>query len=77
MKTSRHFLFVAILACAAPPLAFGVPVFFGPSPYLSAADIPVGLYASGPTFLETFEDGTLGGGITASAGAVIRPGPLA
>ena len=52
-------------------------VFFGPTPYLSAADIPAGFYAGGtPTFLEDFEDGTLDGGITASAGAVIPPGFL-
>ena len=50
------------------------PTFFGPTPYLSAGDIPAGFYAGGPTFLEDFEDGSLGGGITASVGAVIPPG---
>lgn len=48
------------------------------NPYLSQADIPPGFYAGGsPTYLEDFEDGTLGGGITASAGSVVGPGGLA
>jgi hypothetical protein len=50
---------------------------FGPTAYLSSADIPAGLYAGGsPTFLENFEDGTLDGGISASVGSVIGPGGL-
>lgn len=69
----RICLFTALLAVVWNPLS-AAPIFFGPTPYLSAADIPAGLYAGGPTFLETFEDGTLSGGITASAGAVIPPG---
>ncbi|MEO0485247.1 MAG: hypothetical protein AAF092_04985 [Pseudomonadota bacterium] len=41
--------------------------FFGGTPgYFSQADIPFGLYATGPTFLEDFEDASLDGGITAS-----------
>lgn len=48
--------------------------FVGPVPYLSEADIPAGFYAGGaPTFLENFEDGTLDGGITASAGTPYGP----
>ncbi|MDU8946610.1 VPLPA-CTERM sorting domain-containing protein [Ovoidimarina sediminis] len=43
--------------------------FFGPTPYTSEADIPDGLYDGGATFIETFEDLSLDGGITASAGA--------
>lgn len=50
--------------------------FFGPTPYLSSADIPAGFYAGGPAFLETFEDGTLDGGITASTGSVLGPSAL-
>lgn len=74
MKSPRAFLLIAGLAAVASSSLFGLPVFYGPSAYLSAADIPAGLYTAGPTFLETFEDGTLGGGITASAGAAIPPG---
>ena len=53
------------------------PIFLGPTPYLSAADIPAGLYAGGglPTALENFEDGSLDFGITASSGFV-TVGPL-
>lgn len=44
-------------------------VFFGPTPYLSTANIPAGFYSGGsPTFLDNLEDGTLDGGITASGG---------
>ena len=51
------------------------PIFFGPTPYLSTADIPTGFYSGGsPTGLENFEGGTLGFGITASGGGVIGPG---
>jgi hypothetical protein len=65
---------ILALTTALPALLHGTPVFFGPTPYLSSADVPVGLYAGGPTFLENFEDGSLGGGITASVGSVIPPG---
>ena len=61
----RTGLFIAA-ACAVIPVADAV-TFFGPSAYLSAADIPAGLYAGGsPLFLENFEDSSLDGGITAS-----------
>ena len=69
----RTGLFIAA-ACAVIPVADAV-TFFGPSAYLSAADIPAGLYAGGsPLFLENFEDSSLDGGITASVGSVIPPG---
>ena len=46
---------------------YAVVQFFGPQPYLSSADIPIGFFASGfPDFLEDFEDGSLDGGITAT-----------
>lgn len=52
------------------------PVFFGPSSYLSEADIPGGFYQTGvPAFLDNFEDGPgIGGGLTASHGSRIGPG---
>jgi hypothetical protein len=51
--------------------------FYGPLPYLSAADIPAGFYAGGtPSGLENFEDGNLGFGILASGGNVFGPGGL-
>ena len=59
-----------------PGAAMAAPIFFGPgNPYLSAADIPVGLYAGGsPAALEDFEDGSLDFGISASAGVIRGPG---
>ncbi len=64
-------LFVAaVLLCA--PSAGAAPIFFGATPYYSAADIPAGFYADGsPTALETFEDGVLNFGMTASQGWII------
>jgi len=53
------------------------PVFFGPTPYLSSADIPANFYGSGSTpVIEDFEDGTLDIGITASYGYVNTTGAL-
>jgi hypothetical protein len=49
--------------------------FFGPTPYLSAADIPAGFYQGGsPTLLDNLEDGSLDASISASDGRVIGPG---
>lgn len=45
---------------------------FGPTPYLSSADVPSGIFESGVTELETFEDDSLSPNIKASAGAVVR-----
>ena len=49
-----------------PPPGGSLPqTFFGPAPYLSAADIPDGFYAADvPTALEDFEDGSLDFGIS-------------
>ena len=56
--------------------AMAAPVLFGPSSYLSDADIPAGFYQGGaPAFLDNFEDGPgIGGGLTASAGSRIGVG---
>ena len=67
-----HRMLFALLTLA--PGVASAATFFGPTAYLSSAAIPAGLYSAGPLFLETFEDGTLDGGITASAGSVIPPG---
>ena len=67
-------LLAASAAASAATAATG-PVFWEPSAYLSAADIPAGFYAGdAPSFLDTLEDGTLDGGLSASAGSVIGPG---
>ncbi len=56
-------------------VAWAGPVFFGPVHYESSLNIPTGFYDGGsPTFLEDFEDGSLDGGIAASAGSAIPPG---
>jgi hypothetical protein len=68
---------VTLVLAAAAPGALAQATFVGPSPYLSAANIPAGFYAGGaPTALENFEDCTLGFGITANAGSPIGPGGL-
>ena len=63
-----------IAMAMAPSTAGAATIFFGPTPYLSAADIPAGFYAGGPTALEDFEDGVLSFGIVASIGSVSPPG---
>lgn len=48
------------------------PIFFGPSAYLSAADIPVGFYlGGGPSLLETLEDGALDSTLNGNLGTLI------
>lgn len=60
-------LVLAFLAVRAT--ASGGAVFFGPTSYRSAADVPAGFYAGGSAvFLEDFEDLSLDGGIIASSG---------
>jgi hypothetical protein len=55
--------------------AHAAATFFGPTPYLSAADIPAGFYGGGaPTLLDNLEDGSLDASISASNGVVIGPG---
>jgi hypothetical protein len=71
--------FAVAVACglvfAATPLSAAT--FLGPSACSSSADIPLQFYAGGsPLFLDDFEDGTLDGGITASAGGVLTTGNL-
>ena len=70
-----RFLPVAIvLSALVTSSVSAAPIYFGPTPYLSAGDIPAGFYAGGvPTALETFEDGTLDFGITASPGSLVIP----
>jgi hypothetical protein len=59
--------FVALAFCSYSHEARAAATFFGPTPYLSTADIPAGFYAGGsPAFLEDFEDNALNGGITAT-----------
>ena len=60
-----------------PSTAAAATIFFGPTPYLSSADIPASFYQGGaPTGLENFEDGVLSFGITASIGLILGPGTL-
>jgi hypothetical protein len=48
--------------------------FFGPTPYLSSADIPTDFYAGGaPIALEDFEDQSLDFGISVSGGGTSPP----
>lgn len=66
----RHFLASALFACLAAP-SFAATAFTS-STYVSAADIPGGLYgAAGPQFLEDFEDDSLDGGIVFEIGPEI------
>ena len=67
----------AVLFTFAHATAMAAPIFFGPTPYLSAADIPAGFYLGGsPLGLEDFEDGSLDFGLTTSSGVIAHPGPI-
>ncbi|MFK7894749.1 MAG: hypothetical protein AB8G23_02875 [Myxococcota bacterium] len=67
-RTLRVLLPLLLGLVVAPGMASAV-IFFGPVPYLSSSDVPVGLYASGvPDALDDFEDFTLDFGIVASGG---------
>ena len=46
-------------------------VIFGPTPYLSAADVPAGFFAGAPSVLEDLEDNSLHPSLSASAGSII------
>lgn len=62
-----------LLFAAAIPALAGPVLFFGPTPYLSAADIPVGFYAgNSPTLLETLEDGSLDASLLGTGGGGVR-----
>jgi hypothetical protein len=67
---SMSVMFAAVLGSPALPAA----EFFGPVPYASAADTPAG-FATGPTAIEDFEDGTIDPRLITD-GVVIGPGGL-
>ena len=53
-------------------------IFWGPTPYLSSNDIPVGFYqGNNPQLLDNLEDGSLDASISASDGAVYGPTGIA
>jgi hypothetical protein len=56
-------------ACAAAPVSAAI--VFGPSPYLSATDLPAGFFAGAPSLLEDLEDNSLHPSLSASAGSII------
>ena len=66
---------IALTSAMATTSAHAQPVFVGPLPYLSTADIPVGFY-DGEASVDTLEDGTIDLGISATPGSVLSPGPL-
>lgn len=74
-RVSRALLGTALAAAGATTWAatsVPTPVFFGPSAYLSAADIPVGFYGSGgPTLLDNLEDGSLDASLLGSGGGAV------
>lgn len=71
--TLFRFASAALALLAGPQIASAVPVFFGPTPYLSSADIPAGFYAVGPAVLENFEDAVKDSSLVTSAGAILAP----
>jgi hypothetical protein len=72
MRLLKVLLYAGIFLYSLMPQANAAAVFWGPSPYLSAADIPTGFYAGGaPVAIEDFEDDSLDFGISASAGSII------
>ena len=67
----RPLIAMALASAAGASLA-ATPVFFGPSAYRSASDIPVGFYAGGtPTLLETLEDGSLDASLAGTGGVLL------
>jgi len=57
---ARASCWLATMVFLAPSATLAEPIFFGPTPYLSAADSPFDLSGLGTTmFLEDFEDGEL------------------
>ncbi|MGB0133395.1 hypothetical protein [Dokdonella sp.] len=72
--TRSMFRLLALIAFAAHSSASAAE-FFGPLPYLSAESTPSG-FASGPTFIETFEDRSLDRRISASASSIQPPGSI-
>lgn len=78
MKKYLVFLSAVLLLFGFSGPANGSPVWFGPTPYLSSADIPANFYQGGsPIGLEDFEDGSLDFGITVTGGnpmLIVSPG---
>jgi hypothetical protein len=79
--TSKTGSLVRIVAAAMftlfmlPSTTAAATITFGPTPYLSSANIPAGFYQGGaPIGLEDFEDGVLSFGVTASVGNVLVAG---
>lgn len=64
----------ALCAVMVPSHLYASPIFFGPTPYLSSADIPAGFFA-GAFSLETFEDNSLDFGLVASGVSPFILGP--
>jgi hypothetical protein len=73
LRTSFVGIVAGLLIGSTSP-ASAAAILVGPSPYLSAADIPAGFFAAAPT-VETFEDGTLDFGIVASGVSHFILGP--
>ncbi|MDT8999401.1 PEP-CTERM sorting domain-containing protein [Paucibacter sp. APW11] len=70
-----HVLANLTLLSAATGSQAADPIFFGPSAYLSAADIPVNFYLGGsPTVLETLEDGALDSTLGGDFGELLSSG---
>lgn len=71
-KRAVSVLAVTVLLGVVTSPALSASIFFGPTPYTSAASIPAGFYIGAPTALEDFEDSFLDFGITASGGSIIN-----
>lgn len=75
LPTALRPLVATALAAATGASLAATPVFFGPSAYLSAGDIPAGFYAGGaPALLETLEDRSLDASLQVSGGALLDAG---
>ena len=74
-RYARALLYTALGAVSAQAAAAATPVFFGPTAYLSVADIPAGFYASGsPTLLDNLEDGSLDSSLLGSSNGRVLTG---
>ncbi|MBB5208378.1 hypothetical protein [Chiayiivirga flava] len=74
-STAATFALLAPALLAPCPALAADAVFFGPTPYLSAADTPDG-FASGAMAIEDFEDGSVDSRLVRSTSSITPPGGI-
>ncbi|MCA9212213.1 MAG: hypothetical protein KDB27_04035 [Planctomycetales bacterium] len=72
----NRLVLVTSMACILPAVASAAPIFFGPTAYLSDADIPINFYDADCVDgqgLEDFEDNSLDPFLTIDNGSILQP----